>query len=348
MALAADAIHGRLFFGHVQIDWMDEGAGVVAVDRNLLRLAQSGLSALRAMGRQVRERLAERFVTPGSPFATLNAALLETRISPLLPQEWPFRSRASHWMLTFRPVSFPAVEIRTSRLLRTMSGQPICGVPPIHLSTGERRPVLWSSAMPSADRVLDHESLGPMPTWTRNAMATTERSKRALADFPPNWLSVVAVVVGKTYWNRVSSWTQVGFESLDQIEVAISHAASGTPWHQPREMSGMAALLLTILATREPTTVPFDEATAIDACVRAGLALPVAVWHPARLDDPESAPFLRVLSADGVLEVTDEAEIRRFMPPAPDDWRIIEEPDEPAPRPRRRRASAKRTRSKGR
>lgn len=349
MALAAaDGSQGILSFGRVQIDWIDEGAGVVAVHRNLLRLAPSGLSALQEMGRQVRERLAECLVTPGNPFATLNAALLETPISPLLPQQWPFRSIASHWMLKLLPVSLPAIEIHTSRHLRTMSGQSICGVPPIYLPTGERGPVIWSSAMPLADHVLDHKSLGPMPTWTRNAMATGERCRRALADFPPTWLSVVAVVLGYTYWNRASAWTQAGFESLDEIEAARSHAAAGNIWRQPQNVSGMAALLLNTLEGPERMPVLLDEAAAIDACVRAGLVLPIAVWHPTRVKGLSDRPFLRVLSPDGVRTVSGEAEIRRFIPPAPDDWRIIEEPDEPAPRPRRRRPSAKRTRSKGR
>lgn len=342
--------YAELPTGVLEVDWLDETVVGVAVHRNALVLKAGAISVSRDLGSELRDRLAEHFVTAGNRFATINAACLRVPAPSSIQQEWAFVD-GSLGSLSWRSIRLPACagSVSSPPGQWRVGHQAVGRVPRLPLYTYYE--LCWSEAMPPPDSVFEHPRSGPTPAWAETPAQSPDGAPPERRNFPPNWSSIAAVVSRWTVWNESNEWIKIGMERID--DVAMRVARRSYAWRSVEAVQDVAALMLGILSSdsEDYADILLDQEfmpAAVSRCVEAGLSLPVAMWHVSDSSREEHGGFLRVLTQTGISEITDRAAIQALMPPAPDDWRIIEEPDEPAPRPRRRRPSAKRTRSKGR
>jgi hypothetical protein len=246
----ADLRQSGIYF---EIDWTDNSAGELAVDRGHVALSNKAESALSFVrGRAL--SLQEQFVREheDSPLALLNAHVAETTIDVVDSSLWPqIPENDSEAPVALAPMSFPAVDhgslrpvlsfvpvsdepVDDNRQLR-WRGQPISTLRAMQLASGGSW--TWHGLL-FAPQFLgvqagQNDTTRPIPIWT-GYRACESAHGEFVVEFPPAWKHLACVNIAMDsepkHWNAAHPLVQaVDAAGLKWVEERLDSSRDPVP-----------------------------------------------------------------------------------------------------------------------
>ncbi len=332
----------------VEVDFVREQIGRIAVNRGAIQLSEAGNEALRWLSDEV-ERLIAAFcqVRSRSEFGLFNARF--SRIAP--PTGVPF-----HWAsdpvaddrptrgdvrLPWGPVLLPATGL-VSRAMRLGTGEVVAGEVPLHSGGSvEDRDLTWHSLSISPDRVAASgatwdasRKLGNVvyPLWTRVTGELEPKGSAGVCDFPPGWDRLCGIHWHRPYrlgnlivWNKRNHVVQMllgsGLPAFDGLVRGLTYPVDWT--HVLRNKSAAASWMLGFLASNSQDK--WDAITERDPHFFADLWSLVEESEPLYyLHDGFEPAFLTEVSPESYSKLEKMPEIASRLPRPEPEWCIEE------------------------